>query len=64
MRDAEKAWIEKFIRHLLYERRLSELTATHYRRDLEALSAYCDVEGIDRWADLDNEHVRRSEGVV
>lgn len=58
MRDAEKAWIEKFTRHLLYERRLSELTATHYRRDLEALIAYCDVEGVDRWADLDNEHVR------
>ena len=58
MDDAEKDWIGKFIRHLEYERRLSELTCKHYRRDLEALNAYCDEAGVDRWPDLDSEHIR------
>jgi len=56
--DTEKDWIEKFIRHLEYERRLSELTCKHYRRDLEALRVYCDENSIDAWGKLDNEHIR------
>lgn len=58
MQDAEKDWIEKFIHHLGYERRLSELTCKHYRRDLEALLAFCAEIGVDRWRDLDSEHFR------
>jgi len=55
---AEAGWIERFIRHLEFERRLSAATCKHYRRDLEALRAFCDEAGIARWRELDGEHVR------
>jgi integrase/recombinase XerC len=55
---AEEAWIENFIRHLTYERRLSELTTKHYRRDLGSLAAYCDKFGLECWGDLDDDHIR------
>ncbi len=58
MDDTEKDWIDRFIHHLEFERRLSPLTCKHYRRDLEALSAYCEEAGIDRWPALDSEHIR------
>jgi len=56
--DTEKDWIGKFIRHLEYERRLSALTCKHYRRDLDALLAYCEDAEIRRWRDIDSEHIR------
>jgi integrase/recombinase XerC len=56
--STEKDWIQTFVDHLNYERRLSPLTCKHYRRDLLALAAYCDEAGIARWADIDTEHVR------
>jgi len=56
--DSEKDWIDSFIRHLQYERRLSPLTCKHYRRDLLALHAWCDKYGVQGWGDLDSEHVR------
>jgi len=56
--DAEKDWIAKFIRHLEYERRLSDLTCKHYRRDLDALLGFCEEQGIECWRDVDSEHVR------
>ena len=58
MREAEAAWIEKFIRHLTYERQLSPLTVKNYARDLRSISAYCDKISIEEWGSLDNEHVR------
>ena len=58
MRDAEAAWLDNFIRHLSHERRLSELTCKNYRRDLNALSDWCDQQGIASWTDLDDEHMR------
>lgn len=58
MNDAEKGWIDKFIRHLEYERRLSDLTCKHYRRDLDALLAFCDENKTGNWGDLDSEHIR------
>jgi integrase/recombinase XerC len=58
VRDSEKDWIGRFVRHLEVERRLSELTQKHYRRDLESLLLYCEQAGIDDWGDLDGEHVR------
>ncbi|MBU2677111.1 MAG: tyrosine recombinase XerC [Gammaproteobacteria bacterium] len=51
-------WIDRFIRHLEFERRLSPLTCKNYRRDLEVLLAYCEQVGIDGWADLDDGHIR------
>jgi len=58
VKAAEKDWIERFIRHLGVERRLSELTCKHYRRDLLALAEYCDRAGLEQWRELDGEHVR------
>ena len=56
MTDA--GWIDRFIRHLEYERRLSPLTCKNYRRDLDSLAAWCEASGIGQWGDLDSEHVR------
>ena len=58
MRDSEEAWIDKFIAHLTYERRLSELTCKHYRRDLAALATWCDRYEIEDWEAIDEQHVR------
>ena len=52
------AWIERFIRHLETERRLSPLTCKNYRRDLETLLAYLENAGVAEWRQLDAEHVR------
>ena len=56
MNDA--GWIDRFIRHLEYERRLSPLTCKNYCRDLEKLAAWCQASGLGQWGDLDSEHVR------
>ena len=56
MNDA--GWIDRFIRHLEIERRLSPLTCKNYRRDLEALAAWCDKNGASSWQDVDSEHMR------
>ena len=56
MNDA--GWIDRFIRHLEYERRLSPLTCKNYRRDLEKLVDYCEYSGVGSWSELDSEHVR------
>jgi len=58
MKQNEQDWIAKFIRHLGFERRLSNLTCKHYQRDLLALSEYCDQYAISGWRQLDTEHVR------
>ncbi|MBT8080513.1 MAG: tyrosine recombinase XerC [Gammaproteobacteria bacterium] len=51
-------WKDSFIRHLEFERRLSPLTCKHYRRDLDSLTDYCDASGLERWRDVDAEHIR------
>jgi integrase/recombinase XerC len=56
--NAESEWIDKFIHHLEFERRLSPLTCKHYRRDLIALLAFCDKAGVALWSNLDSEHFR------
>jgi integrase/recombinase XerC len=60
--SAETDWIDKFIGHLEYERRLSPLTCKHYRRDLVALTDFCDEIGRSTWADLDSEDIRAFSG--
>jgi integrase/recombinase XerC len=62
LHSAETDWIDKFIDHLKYERRLSPLTCKHYRRDLVALAAFCDQIGRATWADLDSEDIRSFSG--
>lgn len=58
MNTAEHSWVERFIKHLELERRLSPLTCKNYRRDLLALEAWCDEAGVAGWGDLDSEHFR------
>ena len=58
MKQNEQDWIAEFIRHLEFERRLSSLTCKHYRRDLVALSEYCDQYDVSGWKQIDTEHVR------
>ena len=54
----DSEWIDRFIRHLKLERRLSPETCKNYRRDLQTLLAFREQSGVDRWQDLDSEHLR------
>jgi integrase/recombinase XerC len=58
MNAAAVEQLQRFLAHLSLERRLSPHTAPAYRRDLGALAAWCDVQGIDAWTQLDHGHVR------
>ena len=58
MLQIEHDWIDRFIRHLEFERRLSGLTCKNYRRDLVALAKYCEQFEVSAWKDLDSEHIR------
>ena len=61
---SDKDWIEKYIRHVELERRLSPHTAANYRRDLKSLADWCERTGIARWADLDDEHIRQFSAAI
>ena len=54
----DSGWIDRFIRHLEFERRLSPLTCKNYQRDLVVLLDYCKQSGVDGWGSLDEGHVR------
>jgi len=54
----DAGWIDRFIRHLEFERRLSPLTVKNYRRDLEMLRDFATQNGVSGWDRLDDEHVR------
>lgn len=58
MQGKAAAWIGRYLAHLRTERRLSPHTEAAYRRDLEALVAWCDAERIAGWKQLDNFHIR------
>jgi integrase/recombinase XerC len=58
MQAQAAAWIGRYLAHVRTERRLSAHTESAYRRDLEALAAFCEVEKIAGWKQLDNFHVR------
>jgi integrase/recombinase XerC len=58
MNAAASEQLRRFLAHLSQERRLSRHTALAYERDLTALGAWCDGQGIDAWARLDHGHVR------
>lgn len=51
--------VEAFLERLGTERRLSPHTQAAYRRDLNALRAFCTQEGIENFDGLDVYHVRR-----
>ena len=52
------AWLTRFLDHLRTERRLSPRTLDAYRRDLDALCAFCDAQGLSDWTRLDAHQVR------
>jgi integrase/recombinase XerC len=54
----DAGWIDRFIRHLEFERRLSPLTCKNYRRDLERFVEYLEKTGVAGWDGVDSEHVR------
>lgn len=58
MQAADLEWIDRFIRHLELERRLSPQTTSNYRRDIDRLAGWCNEQGIDSWDGLDGGHIR------
>ena len=54
----DAGWIDRFIRHLEFERRLSPQTCKNYRRDLSTLLSYCGDHSIAGWDALGSEHLR------
>jgi integrase/recombinase XerC len=58
MKPQALAWLGRFERHLLTERRLSSHTLAGYRRELQALRAWCIERGIERWDALDHALIR------
>ena len=58
MQPKAAAWIGRYLAHLRTERRLSPHTEAAYRRDLDALVAFCDGEKIADWKRIDSHHVR------
>jgi integrase/recombinase XerC len=58
MNAEARALIDRFLRHLRTERRLSTLTSGSYHRDLIALSEFCEKQKLAHWKSLDSQHVR------
>ena len=51
-------WRKLFGSHLGSERRLSAHTVQNYLRELDALIAWCDANGLTDWQSLDAQHLR------
>ena len=58
MQDPEREWIERFLAHLKFERRMSGHTLAAYRHDLLRLMAFCARRDVRRWSALNNFQVR------
>ncbi|MHB8745981.1 MAG: tyrosine recombinase XerC [Gammaproteobacteria bacterium] len=58
MQDSELLWIAQFIEHLRTEKNYSPHTLSSYRRDLDALAAWCATQDITQWRVLDVHHLR------
>ncbi len=54
----DDGWIDRFMRYLEYERRLSRHTCKNYRRDLDALVSWLEKAEVAGWQDVDSEHLR------
>ncbi|KAF0191947.1 MAG: tyrosine recombinase XerC [Gammaproteobacteria bacterium] len=58
MQDDERNWVARFLAHLANERRVSPLTVTGYRHDLDTVVDFCAGQGIPGWQALDTHGVR------
>jgi len=58
MDEAEWRLVESFLKHLRFERSLSQHTIKSYQRDLACLAEFCQAQNIDRWSDLQIHHLR------
>lgn len=58
MTAEQTAWIDRFVRHLTLERRVSAHTAAAYRRDLGQLSRFCGQRRIEAWDRLEHGQLR------
>jgi len=58
VRGPEREWIERFLAHLKFERRMSDHTLAAYRHDLSRLAAFCARRDVRRWSALNNFQVR------
>jgi integrase/recombinase XerC len=54
----QNARVQQFQAHMRDERRLSAHTLNSYRRDLDALLAFCDAQGVTAWEQLQPVQVR------
>ncbi len=58
MDSEQQQWVDRFIAHLLFERRMSGHTAAAYRFDLRALAGFCDRRKLPAWQALDHAQIR------
>jgi integrase/recombinase XerC len=50
--------VDRYLASLRNERRLSPHTSSNYGRDLASLVDYCQSQGLERWTQLDQQHLR------
>ncbi|MEP6884690.1 MAG: tyrosine recombinase XerC [Gammaproteobacteria bacterium] len=58
MDSDERAWIDRFLSHLMHERRMSAHTVAAYRHDLGTLAEFCARRSVESWETLENSHLR------
>ena len=58
MEPAERAWIDRFLSHLKFERRLSAHTVEAYRHDLASLADFGARRNLEAWTGLDHRQLR------
>lgn len=58
MDAAARDWLARFLVHLAQERRLSPHTGFNYRHDLELFATFCASKSLERWQQVDSQHVR------
>jgi integrase/recombinase XerC len=54
----DRSWLDRYLKHLAAERRLSPHTATNYARDIRALADFCERTQLTHWKQIDSQHVR------
>ena len=58
MLAGERGWVERFLKHLAGERRMSPHTVAAYARDLATLTGYCERRALESWSGLGNREIR------